>query len=85
MHLDNTQLVMATEIKSFIERLKEEGKDYPQIRTACLEKYKDSYWCVTDATRREEAIGAALFAYAMDDEMREQVKKVQEFTGRIFV
>jgi hypothetical protein len=85
MHLDNAQMIMITEMKPMIEKLKEEGKEYLKIKEAVLKKYKDGHWLITDNTRREEAIGAALFAYAMDDDMREKVKELQKVTGRIFV
>lgn len=85
VELDNTQLIIVAEIKPIIEKLKEEGKEYPQIREAVLDKFKDGHWLVADKRKREESIAAALFVYAMTDELRAKTKEVKEITGHLFV
>lgn len=82
---NNCQLIMITEIKPLITQLKEEGKEYKEIRQACLDKYKDSHWLVTEQRQRDEAIAGALFAHAMNDEQRESVLELKKATGYLLV
>lgn len=84
-YFSNSQLVMITDVKILIDKMKEEGKDYAAIKKACLEKYKDSHWLITNQRQRDEAIAGALFAHAMDDEQRKAVVKLKELTGHILV
>lgn len=80
--LTNTQLVMITDIKHRIEALQKEGKDYPVLRQVILDEFLEpNYWCITNKREREMAVGAALLAYAMNDEQRDAVKNFKEETG----
>ena len=82
--LSNSQLILVAEAELLIEMLKAEGKDYANIREACLNKFS-SHWLVTDRRLRDQAIVVALIAYAMDDEQKESLKKLKELTGEIIV
>lgn len=81
----NTQLIMITEIKVVIEQMKEEGKGYKEIRQACLNKFRESHWLITNQKQRDEAIAGALFAYGMDEEQRKAVLKLKEVAGYLLV
>ena len=84
MHkFNNCQLIMIAELREDIIRLKEQGKEYKDIRFAIVEKYKDSHWLVTNQREREESIGAALISYAMTEEQQEAVSELKKLTGQI--
>ena len=70
MELTNTQMVMVTELEILIKRMKEEGAEFQAIKEACIEKGRGN-WLVTDKKQQDDAIGAALYAFAMDDKQRE--------------
>lgn len=81
----NSQLVMITEVNLLIEQMKGEGKEYKEIRQACIDKYGRSHWLIIDQRQRDEAIAGALFAYAMDDEQREAVIELKKLTGYLLI
>ncbi len=81
MNLPNTVKIMIAEIHPEIERMKEAGKTYPEIKEAIMQRYGESHWLVTDKVLREQAIAGALLVYAMDDEQREAVREIQNLTG----
>lgn len=82
MRLSPSQLVMVQELKLLIAKLKSEGKDYPTIREACINDGKH-HWLVKDEKLQNEAVGAALFAYAMDDDQREVTRLISEAAGQV--
>jgi len=80
MELTNLQMVMVTELRILIEGMKKEGAEYPAIREACIKKGRDHY-LVTDKKQQDDAIGAALYAFAMDDKQREATDMLSELIG----
>jgi hypothetical protein len=76
--LSNTQLIMIQEMEVRINALKAKGMGYTELRKVIIEEFKPSFWCVPNMKQREEAIGVALVAYAMNDEQREALKKLNE-------
>lgn len=82
--LDNTQLILITELKGLIKKLQTEGKEYPEIRLACIES-ADNHWLVTNKFLKDQCIAVALTAYAMTDEQREAQKQLRDISGISFV
>lgn len=77
MELTNSQMVLVTELHMLIEKLKSEGRQFEEIRKACIEKGRD-HWLVTERKEQDEAIKAAIYVYAMTDEQRNAVNKFME-------
>ena len=69
MEFSNCQLIMVQELKITIEKMKEEGAEFPTIREKCIEE-GSHHWLVTNRKQQQDAIGAALYLYAMDEEQQ---------------
>ena len=82
--LNNLQFILIAEVKIDIGRLKQEGKSYSEIRLAIIDKY-ETHWLLTDKAQREQAIGAALYAYGMGDEERQQAQELKDLIGHMIV
>ena len=82
MELTNTQAVMVTELKITIERMKAEGADFQAIREECIKEGR-GHWLVTDTKQQDDAIGAALYLYAIDEKGREAMNMLSEFVEGI--
>jgi len=79
----NCQLIMIAELRERIEYLQKQGKEYKEIRAFIVDNYGKEHWLVTDQRGRDEAIAAALMAYAMTKEQRKAVLELKELTGLI--
>lgn len=79
MELNNSQMVMVTELKAtIIDKMKGYGAEYTAIRDKCIEAGRN-HWLVTNKKEQDDAISAALYLHAMDDKQREAVNLLSDF------